>query len=298
MRSHASTYDMSELEAEFELELDDHESGQDFEGGDFELEADNQEHEFEGDFENGDFESGDFEYEADNEFEGFAGSFAEQLSELSSREFESESELDGALSRVLGEMEQEFFFGGLAKKIARSKLGRMGLSRLKGFIKNKFPMIPGLGALGGLGALTKLARGDLRGALGGLAKAAMPMVAAAIPGGAIALPALKALGLGETADPDRSNEAWENFVEGAREAYDHLASNLHEHIDQPLEASRAATAAYQAGLKGMAAGRAALGLATRNGGSLARALPAGSASRRRIRTIRLRRGQRIRIIAE
>lgn len=288
MRNHADTYDMSELEAEFEMELDDSEGSQDFEGGDFEFEADDQELEFDGEA-----ESGDFEFEADGEFEGFGGSFAEQLSELSSREFESESELDGSLSRVLGEIEQEFFFGGLAKRIARSKLGRMGISRLKRLLKNKFPQIPGLGALGGLGALTKLARGDLRGALGSLAKAAMPMVAAAIPGGAIALPALQSLGLGETSDPDRSHEAWDNFVEGAREAYDHLAANLHEQIDQPLEASRAATAAYQAGLKSMAAGGAALGAAARPGRARA-----GGAPRRRIRTIRLRRGQRIRIIAE
>ncbi len=297
MRDRAATYDMSELEREFELEMDDHEADEEFEGGSYEFEVDDGEVGFdgEGEFDEG---AGEFEFEADDEFEGFGDSHADRLAELASREFESESELDGALSRVMGEIEQEFFFGGLAKKLARSKLGRFGISKLKGFVKNKFPSIPGLGALGGLGALTKLARGDLRGALGNLAKSAMPMVAAAVPGGAIALPALKALGLGETSNPDGEHEAWENFVEGAREAYDHLASNLHENVDQPLEASRAATAAYQAGLKRMAAGsrRGAAGFAT---GTAGFAMGAGRGRRGgEVRTIRLRRGQKIRIIAE
>jgi hypothetical protein len=268
---------MSELEREFELEMDDHEIDNEFENeDDHELEDD---HEFEAP----DFEGGDFEFENDSEYESFGGSYAEQLSELASREFESESELDGALSRVLGEMEQEFFFGGLAKKIARSRLGRMGMSRLKGFLKNKFPNIPGLGALGGLSALTQIARGNLKGGLLSLAKTMGPQALAFVPGGAAVMPALSALGVGEASDPEHEN--WEAFVDGAREAYDHLANNLHEAVDQPLEASRLATAAFQKGVQRMgSAGVRRAGVVT--------------GTRRRIRTIRLKRGQRIRIIAE
>jgi hypothetical protein len=275
MATNLDRSDMSDLERELELEMDEGELGDE---GEFESDSDTE-------FEDADRETDDAEFEQDEEFEaGGDGDFASQLAELASREFESESELDGALSRVLGELEREYFFGRIkrfAKKVAKSKLGRAGFGALKGFLKRKFKNLPGLSMLGGLQAFTKLARGDLRGALANLAKAAMPSVLAAIPGGAVALPALQALGFRESADPDANHEAWENFVSAAREAYDHLAQNLNEHADQPLEASRLATAAFQQGVRRMSRGR----------------LGAATGARRRVRTIVLRPGERLRVIS-
>ena len=44
-------------------------------------------------------------------------------------------------------------------------------------------------------------------------------------------------------------EAWDNFVEVSREAYQNLAQNLHENADNPLEASRLANNAFQTAVK-------------------------------------------------
>ena len=278
MHRSSARYDMSDLEREIELEMDDElASDTELEGLDDEFETDDAE-----------FEADDAEFEADDsefEVDDGVGTFAQRLSELAQREYESEAELDGALSQVLGEMEGELFFGmgKLVRRIKKSPLGRAMGGRLGKFLKRRLGNIPGLNALGGLKGLTQLARGNLRGALGNLAKAALPAVMSAFPGGAVALPALKALGFEANVEPEENREAWENFVEVAREAYVQLAENLTEQIDQPMEASRVAAAAFQQGLKAVQGG----------GGQLGARRPAGQ-----VRTIHLRRGDRLRIIVD
>lgn len=279
MNTSSRQYDMSDLERELELEMDDEL------GEDSELDG------LEGGYATSMAALGSEELEfgpddAEFEVEDGVSTFAQRLSELAQRNYESEAELDGALSQVLGELEGELFFGmgKLVDRIRKSPLGRAAGGQLGRFLKRRLGNIPGLGAVGGLRGLTQLARGNLRGALGTLAKAALPGVLAAVPGGAVALPALKALGFEANEEPADNTEAWEHFVEVAREAYVNLAENLTEHIDQPLEASRVATAAFQHGLKvGQGAG----------GRSGAILRPVG-----RTQTIRLRRGDRLKIIVE
>ncbi len=263
---------MSDLEREIELEMDDElADDSELEGMEDALELDDEE-----------FGADDAEFEVDDG----VSTFARRLSELAQREYESEAELDGALSQVLGELEGELFFGmgKLVNRIKKSPLGRAVGGKLGSFLKRRLGNIPGLNALGGLKGLTQLARGNLRGALGNLAKAALPSVMAAFPGGAVALPALKALGFEASVEPEENQEAWENFVEVAREAYVHLAENLTEQIDQPAEASRVAAAAFQQGLKAVQGAGGQLGAGRR---------PTGQ-----VRTIRLRRGDRLKIIVE
>lgn len=214
------TADLSQLEREFELEMDEDSSG--------ELEL-----EFEADEGELDEEAGSSAYETDEATETFAGRFYE----LSQGSYESEFELDEDVNRLVAEMEHEFFFKGLGRRLRRA-----GKGLLKKAVKAAAGSIPAVKALQ---SVTQLARGNLRGMLGSLAKAGL---ASAIPGGAVALPALKALGF-EAEEPEANREAWRNYGEVSREAFQYLAENLHEHADAPAEASRLATAALQAGLR-------------------------------------------------
>jgi hypothetical protein len=234
----------SDLEQEFELEMEDDQDVREAESMDEEFEAPEEELDDRSD------ESSDY---------------AERLYELSLREYESESEADSAVNEVLNEIEQDFFFKKLRKGWSKFKKGALGKLVNKG-LKLAGGQIPGLQALKGI---TSLARGDLKGMLGSLVKAG---VSSAIPGGGVALDALKTLGFKETEQPEDNRDAWENVVDVAREAYDHLASNMTERADDPLEATRLATDAFKAGLR-------------RQGGSARQ----GGRERRR-RRIRLRRG--------
>ncbi|MBI4523814.1 MAG: hypothetical protein HY695_08395 [Deltaproteobacteria bacterium] len=224
--------DMSELERELELEMEgDEGSAEEAELEqelDEEWEAEGPEEEFE-----------DVEGES-------AGDFAERFYELSQREFESESEVDSSLNELFTEMERDLFWGKIRKGFQRLK--RKGLGRLlqKG-LKLAAGRFPHIKVLQGL---TDLSKGNLTGMLKSAAKVAL----AAHPAGAVALPALKALGFEQAEEPERNREAWDNYVELAREAYDHLAENLTENADNPLEASRLAANAFQTALKKVQAG--------------------------------------------
>jgi hypothetical protein len=240
--------DLSELEREFELEMDD--SAGELEIDDVAGELD----EPSGERETGDSPDG----------------FAERFYELGQGSYESEYELDDSVNEIVGQMEREFFFSAIKKRLKNA-----GKSLLKKGLDYAAGAIPG-GQV--LKALTQLSRGNLKGLLASLAKSGL---AAAIPGGAVALPALKALGF-EADDPEGNREAWRNYTQVARESFEYLADNLHENADSPLEASRLATTAFQTALK-RAQGRA---------GTLARGI--GAAGRtRRARVIHLRRGERI-----
>lgn len=235
-------YAMSELEREFEFEMDEPD-----ERGPSGLEA-----EFEAIFEF-DEPAGEYEFEGgrddDREYEApddSVAAYADRFFELSQREFESESEADSAINGLLTEMEPEYFFGSLKKAFNRAKgaVRQVARSPIGGLIKK------GIAAAGGqlpvfqaLKGITSLARGDLRGMLGQLAKSGL---SAAFPGAGVVLPtAMKAMGFEAGVDPEENREAWNNFVMVSREAYENLANNLNERADDPVEASRLASLAFQ-----------------------------------------------------
>jgi hypothetical protein len=216
----------SQLDEEFEFLV-----GEDEEIGDDELELETE-------FENLASES-DEEFE--EEFEGFedeaASTFGERFYELSQREWESEYELDTAIDQVLGEMEREYFFSRIVQGIKKG--GRALLKKGMAYAKRNIP------AFQALKGVTQLARGDMGGLLRSLAKAGL---ASAVPGGAAALPALKALGFETSQDQESEREAWENFAGVAADAYETLADSLTPNADHPLEASRLANAAFATAL--------------------------------------------------
>jgi hypothetical protein len=223
MARYADTSDMSELERELELEMEgDEEAGVEQEL-DEEWEAEESDEEFE-----------DIEGESESDF-------AERFYELSQREFESETELDNSLNELFTEMERDLFWGKIKKGFNRLKKKGLGKLLQKG-LKVAAGRFPQLKVLQGI---TDLAKGDLTGMLKSAAKVAL----SAHPAGAVALPALKALGFESAEDPERNREAWNNYVEVAREAYDNLAENFTENADNPLEASRLAGNAFQNAVK-------------------------------------------------
>jgi hypothetical protein len=254
--------DMSQLEQEFELEMEDDDEREAADATDEEFEdlpvegesPDDDEHELGDD-------------------PGESTDYAERLHELSLREYESESEIDGALGDVLTEMEHEFFLGKLRSGWNRFK--KKGIGKLVNkAMKMAAGKIPAFQALSGI---TRLARGDLKGMIGSLAKAG---IGAAIPGGGVALDALKGLGFGEGELADDNRPAWEGVVSVAREAYEHLANNITERADEPLEASRVASDAFRTALQKQRSG----------GAPQARRVGARGPAGQRKRRIRLRRG--------
>lgn len=253
--------DMSELEREFELEMDgdEGESEQDEElESDWEAQSDDEADE-----------------EADEEWESEpteAGGYANRFYELSQREFESESELDDAVRGLVNEMERDFFFKGIWRKV--KKAGQRFLKKGLGQLAGRLPIFKGLKAI------TQLARGNLKGALGSLAKSGLTAALSAHPAGAAILPALKGLGFEAAESPERNREAWENYVGVAREAFNHLAENLDERAADPLEASRLASNAFQTAVQKARA-------RVRSGGGR------GPGRRGRTLTIRVRSGERI-----
>lgn len=243
MYRNSNGQDMSELEMEFELETDDFESSDDeeFETDDFEFESGE-------DLEHDEYESEyEFESDADEEYEWLetnSSDYAERFYELSQREFESESEVDEAVNEILREMDEEFFLGGLlnkAKGVAKKLAGKgIALAKKAGI---NLPSIDALKSM--LGPVSNLLKGNL----GSLIKPALKAALSAHPAGMAALPALKALGFESSEDMSENREAWDNYAAAAQEAFEYLAENANENIDNPLEASRLAANAFQAGLK-------------------------------------------------
>ncbi len=218
---------LSELERELELEMGDERESVDDREWEKELESaiDSDRERPEEEADKGDTESTDY---------------ADRFYELSQRSFESEFEMDDSVNRLLTEMEREYFFRGLWRRMRQG--GRWLLRRAAGLARGT-----PIGRI--VSGVTQLARGNLRGALGSLARAGLGSLVSAIPGGAAALPALNALGLGETDDPERNREGWNNYVSVVREAYDNLARNLNERANDPIEANRLATEAFRAGMR-------------------------------------------------
>lgn len=226
---------LSELESEYELEMDgesEYETDSEFEYADTEYESPGDyEYELDGEFENtGDYED---EYEASNDE---TSSYADRFYELAQQEFESESELDQEVNGLLNEMEQDFFWNAAKRFIKKrgpgllGKLGKFALSKL-----------PAGHALKGISAL---ASGNLTGALKGLAKTAL----SSHPALAAAMPALGALGFEASDSPEANREAWDNYAETAREAYENLAANITPKAANPAVASDIAKRALQSAL--------------------------------------------------
>lgn len=191
-------------------------------------------------------EETEFEVLDEPEREGSAGDFAERLYELSLRELESETAMDEVLNPILNEMEREYFFKGLTRRLksAGKRLLKRGISSLSKYVKGKLPAVA---------AITQLARGNLKGVLGSLAKAALRAGLSAVPGGAIAAPALQALGF-EAGGSEDQRVFWNNYVSLAREAYDTLAANLNEQAEDHEEAQRLASASYRSAFQRVARG--------------------------------------------
>jgi hypothetical protein len=236
MSKHVNDSDMSSLEREFELEFDQDGGGEGDEG----LEEEFREFaEFEMD--EPEEEAGDYErslsYDDDD--------YAERFYELSLRNYESEAEIDYELARVFEAMEQDFFFKGLGRKLNRAGKGlvKQSLQAAKKAAA-KHPLVQTVKGV------TQLARGNLKGTLGSLAKAGLKSALSAHPAGAAALPALQALGFEATEDPEDNRGAWDNFVRLSEAAYDQLAHNFDDRAaNDPIAANELAKRAFQAAFK-------------------------------------------------
>lgn len=255
---------LSELEGEYELEMDDseaeYEGESEFEFGDSEFESD-YEDELDGEFEN------DYEFESQD---GETSQYADRFYELSQGEFESDSELDQEVNGILNEMEQDFFWKAAKRFIKKRGPGLLG--RLGKFALSKLP------AGHALSGLTQLARGNLKGALAGLAKTAL----SSHPAFAAAMPALNALGFEASQDGEVSREAWNNYAEVAREAYENLAANINPRAADPVVASDLAKKALQSALANAR---------SRGGGGMRRGLGGGRRPRGRRRVVHLAPGE-------
>ncbi|MBI5215383.1 MAG: hypothetical protein HY960_06480 [Ignavibacteriae bacterium] len=270
-------YDLndSELETDFELEND----GELEEHLELELEGID-EREFEDQEDSELEEENDFELEAESEENesDLINRYAERLYELSTRSYENEYEVDQEVDRILNEMERDFFFKGLGRRLKRAGKGllkkgwRMMKSKGLSFIKGN----PLFQAAKGV---TSLARGNLKGFLGTLAKTGLKGVLSAIPGGSVALPVLKGLGFEHAGDAQNQKEAWRNYVHLTREAYNNLAQELNEEADNYEVAPKIALAAFNKAVKNMA--------------SPVRGIETGIKGEKKMRRISLRKGQKI-----
>jgi len=244
-----------DLDEEFEADLDDEEYGEKEEGPD----------DLDRELELMDEELGLDEDPREREF-------AEQFYELGQRQFESEFEVDRALTGILDDMEREYFLGGLVKRLKKSKLVRGLVNKGLRFAQQRFPALK---------AVTQLARGNLKGALLPLAKTAL---GAAVPGGSVALSALRGLGFEAAEDDPRNRAGWQNYTRMAREAFETLADNVTMRVDEPRVASQLAASAFQQALgQAQARAQAEPGLARAGVGS----------ARHRVIQVRLRPGEKL-----
>lgn len=187
-----------------------------------------------------DFESADYEWES-IPIDQFTG----RLFELSQFEYESE-ELDRELESVLNDMEREYFWAALAPAVlnaaknpaVRSFAKKFGLKALQGIKKR-------LSGGAALKAGTSLLRGNLKGNFLPMFRTVIQSISPQADPGILAAAAPLGIEAGQNAD--EQNAALQGLVETAQEAYEFAAGNLHENIDQPLEATRLANRAFEVG---------------------------------------------------
>lgn len=217
----------------------------------------------------------DPEFEADDD--GLNSEYSRRFFELSRREFESPLERASAIEETLNEMERKYFFGKLFKKIKRG--GLKGLVRKAAGMAGKLAGGKLKDLVPGVSTLTQLASGNLKGALGSLAKDGLNMW---MPGaGTLAGPAFGALGLQEIGNPETVRREWAvRFAELAQHSFENLADNITERTDSLAEASRAASDALQRAATDVLNRRSSIGATTNT------------------RRIRLRSGDRLMIHVE
>ena len=224
-------------DSEFELEIEDtgQQQEQVMDDSEFELEFEDDNHSSGG----GVIGNQELELKMDNDNQ--VEEFANRFYELSSRTYESELEMDDAIDSLVNEMEREFFFKKLGQKLKKAGKGllKKGL-KIVGNVISKSP----IGNV--VKGVTQVVRGDIKGALGSLAKAGLQT---AIPGvGTARVAAADALGF-EADDPDKNMQAWKRYVLVSRETYDYLARNLEEDSDEPEKAAVLAAKSLHHGLR-------------------------------------------------
>jgi hypothetical protein len=242
--------DLSELEQEVELDMEGDYEAPDSESEDSDreweaIESESDDREWEDESQDltelesnqesaDDREAQDFEWES--ETDGRDSEYVDRFLEVASREFESESEVDASLNEVLEDVSKEYFFGKIKKglkKLAKNKLVRGLVQKGLKFAQGQFPALK---------AVTQLARGNLKGMLLNLGKQAL---GAAIPGSTAVLGALDNVGLNSESGDVADREVWDNYLQISKDAFETLADNLNEQVDQPLEASRVASQAFR-----------------------------------------------------
>jgi hypothetical protein len=170
--------------------------------------------------------------------------YARRLHELSSREFESEADLDEELGRGLDAMAEEYFVRRLRRKRRRGKgKGVFGKilkagAKIVGKIAEKTPV----GSL--IKAGTSLVRGDVKGALGNLAKAAVGTALGPVAG-TVATTAIDALGGEEGELGRRRRRAIRRIARISRDTYRELADTLPDDFDHPLVANEVVRSAVR-----------------------------------------------------
>jgi hypothetical protein len=162
--------------------------------------------------------------------------YVERLMESASRKYESESEVDQELNGVLNSVAKEYFFGKIKrglKKLSKNKL-------VRGLVQKGLKVTSG--QLAALKAVTRVARGDLKGMLLNLGKQAL---GAAVPASTVVMNGLSSIGLESENGHVADREVWVNYLQISKDAFEHLADTLNEQVNQPLEASRLASQAFR-----------------------------------------------------
>ncbi|MDR4497120.1 MAG: hypothetical protein MRK02_04230 [Candidatus Scalindua sp.] len=212
--------------------------------------------EFAYEYEYEDDDDSEDEFELENELntledDGVTENFARRLYELSTRSYESKYELDEEVDRALDAVEDEFMVKRLHRKKKRGK--KKGLfkkilsagAKIVGKIASKTP----IGSL--IKAGTSLVRGNIKGALGNLAKAAVGTALGPVAG-TVATTAIDALGGGEEGGEEgefrrggKRKRAFGRVARIARDTYREVADTLPEDFDHPLVASEVARKAVR-----------------------------------------------------
>lgn len=217
----------------------------------FEDSADDEEFELEDDDREMDEDDSELESmgEAGDEDDQAMEQYAQNLYEISQREFESESDLDRELDSAIDQVEAEYFVERVKRRRKRGKgKGIFGNilkagARIVGKVASKLP----IGSL--VKAGTSLVRGDLKGVVKNLGKAAIGTLGTAVlgpAGGALATSALDALAPDKEVGPRRRRRmAIRRVARITRDAYRELADNLPEQMDHPYVAHEAVTQAVR-----------------------------------------------------
>jgi hypothetical protein len=219
--------DRETYDEEFDLELDEEYGGED-----------------------ADEELPDYETDDEDEDNEAMDRFGRRLYEISQREFESEADLESAIGGALQGVEEEYFTQRVKRKRKRGKGKKIfgnilkAGAKLVGKVAGKLP----IGSL--IKAGTSLVRGNVKGALQNLGKAAVGTVGTALlgpAGGALATSAMDAIGgqdepgEGEVGPRRRRRRmAIRRVARVARDAYKGLADNIPENIDNPYVAHEVA----------------------------------------------------------